>query len=235
MAQLDEAKRVVADTGRRYMVYFSERLHVECAMHAGDLVHGGAIGRVVQVLGLGPHRLGTGRPDWFCKKEQYGGILCDIGSHQFEQFLFFSGATDAKVTSAAVGNFANPDTPEFEDYGEATLEGNNGTTNFVRVDWFNPKGLRTWGDGRMVILGTKGYTELRKYIDVARDAAGDHLYLVTDEGEQHLELAGKVGFPFFGRLILDCLNRTENAMTQAHAFKAAELCLKAQAAARRLR
>jgi predicted dehydrogenase len=235
LAQLDEAKRVVAETGRRYMVYFSERLHVECAMHAGDLVHGGAIGRVVQVLGLGPHRLGTGRPDWFFKKEQYGGILCDIGSHQFEQFLFFSGATDAKVTSAAVGNFANPDTPEFEDYGEATLEGNNGTTNFVRVDWFNPKGLRTWGDGRMVILGTKGYIELRKYIDVARDAAGDHLYLVTDEGEQHLELAGKVGFPFFGRLILDCLNRTEKAMTQAHAFKAAELCLKAQAAARRLR
>ncbi|HEY5551200.1 MAG TPA: Gfo/Idh/MocA family oxidoreductase [Opitutaceae bacterium] len=234
MAQLDEAKRVVAETGRKYMVYFSERLHVECAMHAGDLVHGGAIGRVVQVLGLGPHRLGTGRPDWFFKRAQYGGILCDIGSHQFEQFLFFSGATDAKVTSAAVGNFANPGTPEFEDYGEATLEGNNGTTNFVRVDWFNPKGLRTWGDGRMVILGTKGYIELRKYIDVARDAAGDHLYLVTDEGEQHLELAGKVGFPFFGRLILDCLNRTENAMTQAHAFKAAELCLKAQASARRI-
>lgn len=234
MAQLDEARRVVAETGRRYMVYFSERLHVECAMHAGDLVHGGAIGRVVQVLGLGPHRLGTGRPDWFFKKAQYGGILCDIGSHQFEQFLFYSGATDAKVTGAAVGNFANPDNPEFEDYGEATLEGNNGTTNFVRVDWFNPKGLRTWGDGRTVILGTKGYIELRKYIDVARDAAGDHLYLVTDEGEQHLELAGKVGFPFFGQLILDCLNRTENAMTQAHAFKAAELCLKAQAAARRL-
>ena len=232
--QLAEARRVTATTGRKYMVYFSERLHVECAMHAGDLVHGGAIGRVIQVLGLGPHRLGTGRPTWFFKREQYGGILCDIGSHQFEQFLYFSGATDATVTQAAVANFANPATPEFEDFGEASLMGNNGTSNYVRVDWFTPPGLSTWGDGRMVILGTKGYIELRKYVDVAREAAGDQLYLVDDQGEQHLNVAGKVGFRFFGELILDCLNRTEKAMTQAHVFKAAELCLQAQAAAKRL-
>jgi len=232
--QLAEARRVTAATGRKYMVYFSERLHVECAMHAGDLVHGGAIGRVIQVLGLGPHRLGTGRPAWFFKREQYGGILCDIGSHQFEQFLYFSGATDATVTQAAVANFANPGTPEFEDFGEASLMGNNGTSNYVRVDWFTPPGLSTWGDGRVIILGTKGYIELRKYVDVAREAAGDQLYLVDDKGEQHLNVAGKVGFRFFGELILDCLNRTEKAMTQAHAFKAAELCLTAQAAAKRL-
>ena len=41
-----------------------------------------------------------------------------------------------------------------------------------------------------------------------------------------------MGFRFFGELIVDCLNRTEKAMAQAHAFKAAELCLKAQAAAK---
>ena len=232
--QLAEARRVVAATGRKYMVYFSERLHVECAVHAGDLVHGGAIGKVIQVLGLGPHRLGTGRPAWFFERAKYGGILCDIGSHQFEQFLFYSGATDASVTQAAVGNYANPATPEFEDFGEASLIGDNGTSNYIRVDWFTPPGLGTWGDGRTVILGTKGYIELRKYIDVARDKSGDHLYLVDDRGEQHIDVAGKVGFRFFGEFILDCLNRTEKAMTQAHAFKAAELCLKAQAAARRL-
>ncbi|HVZ66553.1 MAG TPA: Gfo/Idh/MocA family oxidoreductase [Lacunisphaera sp.] len=232
--QLAEARRVTAATGRKYMVYFSERLHVECAMHAGDLVHGGAIGKVIQVLGLGPHRLGTGRPDWFFKRHQYGGILCDIGSHQFEQFLYFSGATDATVNHAAVGNFGHPERPEFEDFGEASLTGNNGASNYVRVDWFTPKGLGTWGDGRMVILGTKGYIELRKYIDVARDTAGDQLYLVDDQGERHLNVAGQVGFRFFGELILDCLNRTEKAMTQAHAFKAAELCLQAQAAAKRI-
>ena len=232
--QLDAAKAVVARTGRKYACYFSERLHVESAMYATDLVQQGAIGRVVQVIGLGPHRLGTGRPDWFFKKEQYGGILCDIGSHQFEQFLTFSGATDATVAHSAVGNYANPAYPEFEDFGEANLVGDNGATNYVRVDWFTPPGLSTWGDGRMTILGTKGYIELRKYVDVARDKTGDHVYLVDDKGEHHLEVAGKVGFRYFGELIRDCLNGTEKAMTQRHVFKSAELCLRAQAAARRL-
>lgn len=231
--QLARAKEVVAETKRKYMVYFSERLHVECAMHAGDLIQGGAIGKVVQVLGLGPHRLSKpSRPDWFFEKAKYGGILCDIGSHQFEQFLYYSGATDATVSNAAVGNYANPDKPEFEDFGEASLVGNNGTSNYIRVDWFTPDGLRTWGDGRTVILGTKGYIEMRKYLDVARDAKGDNLILVDGEGEKMINVAGKVGFRFFGELILDCLNRTEKAMTQEHAFKAAELCLKAQTAAK---
>jgi len=233
--QLAEARRVVAQTQRKYMVYYSERLHVEAAMHAGDLVHGGEIGRVVQVIGLGPHRLNKpSRPAWFFEQARYGGILCDIGSHQFEQFLHFTGATDATVTQSAVGNFANPDKPEFEDFGEASLLGNNGASNYVRVDWFTPDGLSTWGDGRTIILGTKGYIELRKYVDVARERTGDHVFLVDDRGEHHLNVAGKVGFRFFGELILDCLNRTERAMTQAHAFKAAELCLRAQLTARKI-
>lgn len=232
--QLDAAKAVVARTGRKYAVYFSERLHVESAMYATDLVRQGAIGRVLQVIGLGPHRLGTGRPDWFFKKEQYGGILCDIGSHQFEQFLTYTGATDATIAHAAVANYHHPDTPELEDFGEANLIGDNGATNYVRVDWFTPPGLSTWGDGRLLLLGTSGYIEVRKYVDVARAATGDHLYLVDDKGEHHLDVAGRVGFRFFGELILDCLQRTETAMTQRHIFKAAELCLRAQAAARRL-
>lgn len=233
LAQLEEARRVAAATGRKYAVYYSERLHTEAGMYAGDLVLGGAIGRVVQVLGLGPHRLNKpSRPAWFFDPARYGGILCDIGSHQCEQFLHYSGAKDATVTQAAVGNYANPDTPGLEDFGEASFVGDNGTTNYQRVDWFTPDGLRTWGDGRTIILGTQGYIELRKYIDVAHSADGENIILVDARGEQLINVAGKVGFRFFGELILDCLNRTEKAMTQAHAFKAAELCLKAQAAAK---
>lgn len=233
--QLDRAKAAVARTGRKYAVYYSERLHVESAMFATYYAASGAIGRIVQVLGLGPHRLSKAvRPDWFWQKAKYGGILCDIGSHQFEQFLTYSGATDASVTQAAVGNFANRDKPEFEDFGEASLLGNNGASNYVRIDWFTPDGLGTWGDGRMVILGTKGFIELRKYIEVGRDKTGDNVYIVDDRGEHYLNVSGKVGFRFFGQLILDCLSRSENAMTQAHAFKAAELCLRAQLAARRI-
>ncbi len=233
--QLAKARETVTRTGRKYMVYYSERLHVECAVFAGELITGGAIGRVLQVIGVGPHRLShSARPAWFFEKAKYGGILCDIGSHQIEQFLHYTGATDATVTEAVVANYAHPEYPELEDYGHANLIADNGATNHFRVDWFTPDGLRTWGDGRTIIMGTAGYIELRKYIDVARDTGGDQLFLVNDEGEKNLSLSGKVGFPFFGQLILDCLNRTENAMSQRHAFKAAELCLLAQAKAGRL-
>jgi predicted dehydrogenase len=235
LAQLEEARRVTAETGKKYMVYYSERLHVECAVFAGDLIGQGAIGRVLQVLGLGPHRLSAkSRPAWFFERAKYGGILCDIGSHQIEQFLFYTGASDAVITSARIANYGHKEFPELEDFGDASLIADNGATSYFRVDWFTPDGLRTWGDGRTMILGTDGYIELRKYIDVARDTGGDQLFLVNQHGEQHFTLGGKVGFPFFGRLILDCIHGTETAMTQQHAFKAAELCLKVQAAAQRI-
>lgn len=231
--QLEQARAVSARTGRKYMVYYSERIHNESAMFATDLVQQGAIGRVLQVIGLGPHRLNKpSRPAWFFEREKFGGILCDIGSHQFEQFLTYTGATDASVLHAAIGNFANPETPGFEDFGEASLIGNTGASNYIRVDWFTPKGLSTWGDGRTFILGTKGTIELRKYLEIGREKTGNHVYIADEHGEQHLQVTGQVGFRFFGELILDCLNRTETAMTQAHAFKAAELCLRAQAEAR---
>lgn len=229
LAQLDDARAQVARTGKKFAVYYSERLHTECSIYAGNLIAEGAIGRVLQVIGMGPHRLSKGsRPAWFFDFAQYGGILCDIGSHQIEQFLHFSGAADATVTSSRVANYNNPDYPELEDFGDASLVADNGATNYFRVDWFTPDGLRAWGDGRTFILGTEGYIELRKYLDVGRESESDQLYLVDSKGERHIRTRNTVGFPYFGRLILDCLERTERAMTQEHTFKAAELCLVAQ-------
>jgi predicted dehydrogenase len=229
LGQLAEAKAAVQRTGRKYAVYYSERLHVESAVYAGQLIAEGAIGRVVQVLGTGPHRLNAAsRPDWFWERARFGGILCDIGSHQVEQVLFFGGCDEAEITSSRVANYAHKEHPTFEDFGDFTVVLDNGATGYCRVDWFTPDGLGTWGDGRTFILGTEGYLELRKYTDVAREPGGDHVYLVDGKGEHHIPVAGKVGYPFFGRLILDCLEGGERAMTQAHAFAAAELCLIAQ-------
>lgn len=229
LTQLKAARQKVKETGKIWAVCYSERLSNEGAVFAGQLIEQGAIGRVLQVIGLGPHRLNANlRPEWFFKKENYGGIICDIGSHQIEQFLFYTGAKDAKVVSSRVANYNHPEYPELEDFGEANLVADNAATNYFRVDWFTPDGLRTWGDGRTFILGTEGYIELRKYIDVARSEASDHVYFVNREGEKYFSVKGKVGFPYFGQLILDCLNRTEKAMTQEHTFKAAELCLIAQ-------
>lgn len=229
LEQLAAAKDAVSRTGKKYAVYYSERLHVESAVFAGQLIEQGAIGRVLQTMGLGPHRLSVeSRPAWFFDKEQYGGILCDIGSHQVEQFLYFTGANDATISRSQIANHNNPEHPELDDFGDCMLIGDNGATGYFRVDWFTPDGLSTWGDGRMVILGTEGYIELRKYVNVATESTSDHVFLVNGEGEQHFAVAGKVGFPFFGQLILDCIHRTDKAMTQEHTFKAAELCVRAQ-------
>ena len=229
LKQLEDAKNTCIKTGKKYAVYYSERLHVEAAVFAGQLIEEGAIGRVVQTIGMGPHRLNIkSRPDWFFIRENNGGILCDIGSHQIEQFLYYTGAKSAEIVCAHIENYNNKEHPGIDDFGDCKLVADNGATGYFRVDWLTPDGLSTWGDGRMFILGTDGYIELRKYVNVAQAKSGNHLYLVNHKGEQHFELGGKVGCPFFGQLILDCLNRTENAMTQEHAFLVAELCVKAQ-------
>jgi predicted dehydrogenase len=229
LEQLALARAKVEATQRKYAVYYSGRIHVECAVFAGQLILSGAIGRVIQVLGLGPHRLhAANRPDWFFRRARYGGILCDLGSHQIEQFLYFGQVDDASITMSRAANYHHPEYPELEDFGEAALAASDGTAGYFRVDWFTPDGLGTWGDGRTFILGTEGYIELRPFIDVGRTAAGDQVYLVNGEKAVHIPVQGRVGYPFFGQLILDCLDRTEHAMTQSHAFKAAELSLIAQ-------
>jgi predicted dehydrogenase len=230
LEQLDTAKAKVKETGKKYAVYYSERLHVESAVFAGQLIEQGAIGRVVQVLGLGPHRLGASwRPEWFFQKEKYGGILCDIGSHQIEQFLYYTGAKDASIVRSQIANYNHPQYPGLDDFGDAVLVADNGAAGYFRVDWFTPDGLQMWGDGRLFILGTEGFIEQRKYMQLGEKGShGGNVYLANNNEETYYNIEGKVGYPFFGELILDCLNRTENAMTQEHTFKAAELCVKAQ-------
>jgi predicted dehydrogenase len=236
LAQVADVRAAVARTGQKYAVYYSERIHVEAAVLAGQLVDRGAIGRVVQVLSLGPHRVGDPRtrPDWFFDKARYGGILTDIGSHNMEQLLHFTGSTDAEVVSSSIGNYHHPEHPGLDDFGDAHLVTDTGASGYLRVDWLTPDGLSTWGDGRTVLLGTEGYIELRKYVDVAREATGGHLFLVDGQGERHLRADGSVGYPFFGQLARDVLERTETSMGQEHALKAAELAVRAQAAAREL-
>jgi predicted dehydrogenase len=239
LEQLQQARRSVSETGLRWAVFYSERIENEAAVFAGELIRAGEIGRVIHVLGLGPHRLNAPqRPDWFFRKERYGGILTDLGSHQVEQFLFYAdvgiagagtaGVGEVRVSSARVGNLAHPEYPGLEDYGDATLSASGGVTGYFRVDWFSPDGLSSWGDARTFIMGTEGTIELRKNLDLASSIEPAHCYLVNATGERHYELSGAVGLPFFGELIRDCLEGTEKAMTHEHSFQAAELALTAE-------
>jgi predicted dehydrogenase len=231
-AQLEAVRRAVEETGRIFSICFSERFIVPATEVAAKLIADGAVGRVVQTLGLGPHRLNRAiRPAWFFDPAFYGGILVDIASHQIDQFLFFTGSTDAEVVASSVANFANPETPRFQDFGEVMLASDR-ARGYIRVDWFTPDGLPTWGDGRLVILGTEGTIELRKYVDIAGRPGTDHVFLVDRHGTRHID-ASREPLTYFKRLLADVRDRTETAMSQRHVLTVARLALEAQAAAKR--
>ncbi|CTQ61562.1 Gfo/Idh/MocA family protein [Roseibium album] len=233
LEQLEDIKACVAETGRIWSIDFSERFEVRAVSKAAELVRDGAIGEIIQTVGLGPHRLNRPtRPDWFFDDRMYGGILTDIASHQIDQFLFFTGSQDAEIITSSVGNFANPDDPGLQDFGEILLRSGN-RQGYIRVDWYTPDALPTWGDGRLVISGTEGQIELRKYVDIAGRSGTDHVFLVNKDRYEYIDASGE-DLPYFANLINDVNTRSETAMSQAHCFKVMELALKAQAKATRL-
>ncbi|MEO6232653.1 MAG: Gfo/Idh/MocA family oxidoreductase [Ferruginibacter sp.] len=241
LEQLAAVKKVQKETKRIYSIMYSERFENKATEKASQLVKAGAIGPVIQTVNLAPHRINNGvgktglavRPDWFWDKKRFGGILTDIGSHQFDQYLHFTHSTAAEVLMSQVGNVHHPDKPLFEDFGDVMLSGNGGV-GYIRVDWFTPDALDTWGDGRLTIMGTDGYIEVRKNTDiVSGHKGGNHLYMVNNKEMVHMDCNNEV-LPFGPLLVDDVLNRTDTAMTQAHCFLATELALKAQKNAKRI-
>ena len=233
LEQLAEVRKVQKETKRIYSIMYSERFENRATVKAGELIKEGAIGKVIQTIGLGPHKMNTStRPEWFFDRKRFGGIITDIGSHQFDQFLFFTGSTKADVVASQVGNVHHAQYPKFEDFGDVMLRGNGGS-GYIRVDWFTPDGLKSWGDGRLTILGTDGYIEIRKNIDIAGRDGGNHLFLVNNKDTVYMNCNNQP-LPYGQNLVDDVLNRTETAMTQDHCFLATELALKAQKNAQRL-
>jgi predicted dehydrogenase len=235
LEQLVEVRRTIADTGRIYGILYSERLEVKAAVYAGQLIQQGAIGKVIQTINIAPHQIvqghgdaggGSPRPGWFWNPDQYGGILCDIGSHQIDQFLFYTGSQRADIVESQVANVRHPDHPRFQDFGDMVLRGDRGL-GYVRLDWFTPDGLGTWGDGRLFILGTDGYIEIRKYTNVAVKKQGNNLFLVDKQRARYFD-CNHVALPFGPEFVADVVNRTHVAQDQVQCLLAAELAIKAQ-------
>jgi predicted dehydrogenase len=235
LEQIEEIRKTIAETKRIYAILYSERLEVKAAVKAGELVQAGAIGKVIQTINIAPHQIfqkggeaggGGGRPDWFWEPVLYGGILCDIGSHQVDQFLFYTGSKQAEVVASQVANVNHPDKPKFQDFGDMMLRGDQGF-GYVRLDWFTPDGLGTWGDGRLFILGTDGYIEVRKYADVTRSKQGNNLFIVDKDKARYID-CNNLTLPFGPQFVADIVNRTHVAQDQTQALLAAELVVKAQ-------
>ena len=240
LGDLAQVRRTIAETGRIYGILYSERLEVPAAVYAGELIQKGAIGKVIQTINIAPHQViqngglaggGTGRPEWFWNDTQFGGILCDIGSHQIDQFLYYTGSTKAEVVASQVANVRHPDRPRFQDFGDMTLRGDKGF-GYVRLDWFTPNGLGTWGDGRLFVLGTDGYIEIRKYTNVAVGKGGNNLFLVDGKSARYIDCAAGP-LPFGPQFVADIVNRTHIAQDQVQCLLAAELSIRAQLGATR--
>jgi predicted dehydrogenase len=239
LEQLKEVRETITSTKRIYAIMYSERLEVKAAVKAGELVQAGAIGKVIQTINIAPHQIRQrpgsdagsagsidGRPPWFWKDVQFGGILCDIGSHQVDQFLYYTGSTKAEVVASQVANIRHPNHPQFQDFGDMMLRGNNGF-GYVRLDWFTPYGLGTWGDGRLFILGTDGYIELRKYTNVAVSKQGNNLFIVDQNEARYID-CNNLTLPFGPQFVSDIVNRTHTAQDQTQCLLAAEISIKAQ-------
>ncbi|HUB49759.1 MAG TPA: Gfo/Idh/MocA family oxidoreductase [Acetobacteraceae bacterium] len=235
LEQLAEVRRTISETKKIYAIMYSERLEVKAAVYAGQLIQQGAIGKVIQTINIAPHQIfqhggvaggGSGRPDWFWNDVQFGGILCDIGSHQVDQFLYYTGSTEAEVAESQIANVRHPEHPHFQDFGDMVLRGNKGL-GYVRLDWFTPDGLGTWGDGRLFILGTDGYIEVRKYTNVAVSKQGNNLFIVDKNQARYID-CNNMPLPFGPQFVADIVNRTHIAQDQDECLLAAELVIKAQ-------
>jgi predicted dehydrogenase len=235
LAQLAEVRKTIAETKRIYAILYSELLEVKAAVYAGELVRQGAIGKVIQTINIAPHQIvqrggdaggGAARPEWFWNPEQYGGILCDIGSHQVDQFLYYTGSTQAEVVESQIANVRHPDHPRFQDFGDMVLRGDRGF-GYVRLDWFTPDGLGTWGDGRLFILGTNGYIEIRKYTDVAVKRQGNNLFIVDGKQSRYID-CNQMPLPFGPQFVADIVNRTHLAQNLDECLLAAQLVIEAQ-------
>ena len=210
---LEELRQTVQQPGRIWSVDFSERFEVPAVTLASQLVSDGAIGDVIHTLGLGPHRLNPeSRPNWFFDPNQNGGILADIGSHQIDQFLFFTKSESAEITLASIRNMGHQEFTNFSDFGEIALRSRT-ANGYIRLDWFTPDALPTWGDGRLFLLGTEGTIEVRKYCDIGSEADDNYVYLTN--GERHEKIyGGNAGCPYFYNFLVDVLERSETAMPQ---------------------
>ena len=197
------------------------------------LAKSGAVGTVVHVIGAGPHTMwAKRRPDWFWDPDATGGILVDVGSHQVDQFMSITGSTaaDVSIVSSMVGNVASADHPAMQDIGSMTLAA-GAVVGDHRLDYLTARGLGTWGDCRLMIVGTEGTIEARANVDVAGAEGAEHLIVVDAEGTRRVDISDVV-VDWAELALADLADGGERLMTQLHAIDVTDVCLRAQAAAR---
>ncbi len=233
LEQLDAVQRAAEASGKLFFVYFGERLENPLPIKARQLVREGRIGRTVNYIGLGPHKLSIEhRPAWMFDPELYGGILNDIAVHQVELFRWLTGERVARFRSR-VGNFATPQHPTFQDFGDTWFEGEGGTAGYVRVDWFTPDALPTWGDIRQMLVGSEGTLELRNNINIGSADPKPVLLLATRGSVPEAVDVADVDVGWAAQLVADVRDGVNRLMPHEETFAALRTVLSMQQQAER--
>ena len=230
LAQLAAIERAAAETGRFWSVALG-RLASPAQQEALRILRSGELGRLVHTASLAPHRLNRAlRPASFFDTPAYGGVINDIGVHSIDQFLAFADTTDAEIVHSTVGAFGT-EPAGFEDFAELVLA-TPSVRGYIRLDWFTPDGLPTWGDGRFFIVGTEGTLELRKNLDIEGRSGTDHLFVANRTGTRYVDCSA---FPvtYYRDFVAGVVSRAHSVMPQQLVFTVCRLALQAQARAAR--
>jgi len=247
-AQLNSLRAATAASGETgesattkpvFGVWFSERFESRATGRAIELVADGAIGDLVEVIGLGPHRLSAeSRPEWFFDASRAGTLLTDLMTHQVDQFLHLATISGHDPASVRVVNaqqhlhhggtlaVAGASLAGFTDHASIDLQAGK-LSAYLRVDWLSPAGLDTWGDVRLMLTGTAGSIEVRKNIDLASPTpGGDHLLLANGDGVERVDCAD-VALPHATAFLDACRGEPTWFANPDHTFRVLELCLDA--------
>ena len=188
LEQLAEVRKVQAETKRIYSIMYSERFENRATVKAGELVKAGAIGQVIQTIGLGPASHHAGDAAGVVLRQGRSTAASSATSARTRPISSCTSPArrGPRSSSSQVGNVHIPISPRFEDFGDVMLRGDRGT-GYIRVDWFTPDGLATWGDGRLTILGTDGFIEIRKNVDIGGRPGASHLFLVDQKETRYID------------------------------------------------
>ncbi len=101
-----------------------------------------------------------------------------------------------------------PSRQGFEDFAELVLA-TPSVRGYVRLDWFTPDGLPTWGDGRFFVVGTEGTLELRKNLDIEGRAGTDHMFVANSTATRYVDCS-KLPVTYYRDFLRDIAERTRN-------------------------
>lgn len=167
------------------------------------------------------YKWGTNRPEWFARRDQYGGTIPWIGIHAFDMIHYITGERFIRVM-AMHGRLAHPERPDCEDHAVVLAETETGAHATLSIDYHRPVGAPGHGDDWVRLVGNG--------VDLRASSNLGTVELLTPNGEQRIP--AKKGPPIWQRFLehLD-LPHEDELLTTDDAFHLTRICLEARDAA----